>query len=66
MNRNNFDFLKAMFVNIPIENYHILIINQTTGNNKLESDFENVRVINTTELGLSKSRNMALKQAKKK
>lgn len=66
MNRNNFDFLKAMFVNIPIENYHILIINQTTGNNKLESDFENVRVINTTELGLSKSRNMALKQARKK
>ena len=55
-----------MFVNIPIENYHILIINQTTGNNQLESDFENVRVINTTELGLSKSRNMALKQARKK
>lgn len=65
MNRNNFDFLKAMFVSCNFEELNILIINQTTENQLLVSDFLNVRVINSFEKGLSKSRNLGLKNATK-
>jgi glycosyltransferase involved in cell wall biosynthesis len=66
MHRDNLDFLKAMFINVALEDYHILVINQTTENKQLKSDFKKIRVINTQESGLSKSRNLALKEAQKK
>ena len=40
-----------------------MIINQTTQDKQLESDLSNVRVINAFELGLSKSRNLALQHS---
>jgi glycosyltransferase involved in cell wall biosynthesis len=64
-NRNNLDFLALMFPFAPFSNFNILIINQSNSS-KLISDFENVRVINVNEKGLSKSRNLALKNASKK
>lgn len=65
MNRNNFDFLKAMFVNCNFDELNILIINQTAENQLLVSDFLNVKVINSFEKGLSKSRNLGLRNAEK-
>lgn len=65
MNRSSLDFLKSMFPS-HFSDYSILIINQTTQDNLLQSDYPNVRVINSFEKGLSKSRNLALQNAKGK
>ena len=65
INRTNFDFLKAMFVFSDFSNFNLLIINQTTPDKLLQSDFENVEVINSFDKGLSKSRNLALQKASK-
>ncbi|HQE33833.1 MAG TPA: glycosyltransferase family 2 protein [Flavobacterium alvei] len=64
-NRNNLDFLVQMFPFTSFSNFNILIINQSS-ENQLSSDFEKVRVINVDEKGLSKSRNLAIKNATKK
>jgi glycosyltransferase involved in cell wall biosynthesis len=64
-NRDNLDFLGLMFPFAAFSNFNILIINQTESK-VLISDFDNVRVINVNERGLSKSRNLALKNATKK
>jgi glycosyltransferase involved in cell wall biosynthesis len=64
MHRESLDFLKSMFPNGAYQNYNILIINQTTQENLLESSHQNIRVINAFETGLSKSRNLAIKNAK--
>jgi predicted nucleic acid-binding Zn ribbon protein len=64
MNRDNFDFLIPMF---PFANYwdlSLVIVNQTTGS-PLVSQHENVKVFNSQEFGLSKSRNIALANATK-
>jgi hypothetical protein len=64
MNRDNFDFLNSMF---PFANYwdfSLVIVNQTKGS-PLVSQHENVKVINSQEFGLSKSRNLALANATK-
>jgi glycosyltransferase involved in cell wall biosynthesis len=66
MNRNTLDFLIPMFPFCSFSDFSILIINQTQENNLLVSEFSNVRVINSFEKGLSKSRNLALKNAKGK
>lgn len=66
MNRNNLDFLIPMFPFAHFSEFSLLIINQTNGGNQLFSEFENVRVINSYEKGLSKSRNLALENATKK
>jgi glycosyltransferase involved in cell wall biosynthesis len=63
MNRNSLDFLIPMFPFCHFSDFSILIINQTQENNWLVSNFPTVRVINTLETGLSRSRNMALKNA---
>lgn len=63
MNRNSLDFLIPMFPFCHFSEYSILIINQTQENNLLDSPFRSVRVINSFEKGLSKSRNLALKNA---
>ncbi len=64
MNRTDLSFLFNMFKNVMIEDYQILIINQTTKDKLLESSYKNIRVINSFETGLSKSRNLALENAK--
>lgn len=65
MNRNNLDFLFQMFPNDRWKNISILIINQSE-NQILHSDYDNIQIINSKEVGLSKSRNLALKNAKGK
>ncbi|QSB26174.1 glycosyltransferase family 2 protein [Flavobacterium sp. CLA17] len=63
--RSNFDFLMPMFPSEHFSNFNILIVNQSL-NKVLSSDFDSVRVINSTEKGLSKSRNTAIQNASKK
>ena len=63
MNQTSFSFLDIMFGDINWTTLNILIVNQTTPENILNSNFENIRVINCFEIGLSKSRNLALKNA---
>lgn len=66
MNRNDLDFLIPMFPFCHFSEFSILIINQTQENSLLLSGFPSVRVINSFEKGLSKSRNLALKNARGK
>ncbi len=63
VNRNSLDFLQEMFQNNSISDYQILIINQTSEDNLLHSDEPNISVINSFEIGLSKSRNLAMENA---
>lgn len=63
--RSNFDFLMKMFPHQHFSNFSLLIVNQSQ-NSFLNSDFESVKVINSKEKGLSKSRNLAIKNASKK
>jgi glycosyltransferase involved in cell wall biosynthesis len=63
-NRNSLDFLALMFPFAHFSKFNILVINQST-ENTLKSDFKTVRVINVNERGLSKSRNLAIKNASK-
>ncbi len=64
MNRTDFLFLEAMFVNIDFyDKFNILIINQTTQDKLLRSNNEKIRVINSFEFGLTKSRNLAIQNA---
>ncbi|WP_281309801.1 glycosyltransferase family A protein [Flavobacterium flavigenum] len=65
MNRTNLDFLIPMFPFGHFSDFSILIINQTSENNLLNSDFSSVQVINSYEIGLSKSRNLGLEMSKK-
>jgi len=62
-NRENLDFLIPMFPNGVFDHCAILIINQTNGDKTLTSAHKNIRVINSKEQGLSKSRNLALQHA---
>ncbi|MBK0368752.1 glycosyltransferase family 2 protein [Flavobacterium agrisoli] len=61
MKRDNLDFLIPMFPFCHFSNFSILIINQTDDEYLLTSEFPTVRVINSNEIGLSKSRNLGLK-----
>lgn len=63
MDRDNLDFLTPMFPFGNFYDYNILVINQTTNARLLKSEYPNVRVINSFERGLSKSRNLALQNA---
>lgn len=63
MNRDTLDFLDAIFTSSPFHTFRLLIVNQTTQEKLLISDYPNVKVINVFEKGLSKSRNIALHQA---
>ncbi len=65
-NRDSLSFLKNIFPCHQLTKLNILIINQTSENCLLKSDYKNIRVINSFEKGLSKSRNLALKNASKK
>lgn len=63
MNRNDLDFLIPMFPFCHFSEFSILIINQTQENYLLVSNYPSVRVINSFEKGLSRSRNLALQNA---
>ncbi|PJB12285.1 MAG: hypothetical protein CO119_07525 [Flavobacteriales bacterium CG_4_9_14_3_um_filter_40_17] len=65
-NQTDFSFLERMFPFAPYQQFNILIINQTSVKQDLISGFSTIRVINSAEKGLSKSRNLALKNAVKK
>jgi len=61
MNKKNIKELNLKNKNIT---KNVLIINQTNNNNKYEYENKNIRMYNYNEVGLSKSRNRALKNAK--
>lgn len=63
MNRDSLDFLLPMFPFSHFSHFTILIINQTTNETVLTSDYSNVRVVNSFERGLSQSRNLAFENA---
>lgn len=63
MNRNSLEFLDGMFIHNDRSEFQILIINQTREGCILKSDQPNIRVINSFEKGLSRSRNLALEHA---
>jgi len=63
MNKTSLSFLEKMFPHNKLENLNLLIINQTKLGHECVSNFENIRVINSYETGLSKSRNLAIKNA---
>ncbi|KFF06169.1 glycosyltransferase family 2 protein [Flavobacterium reichenbachii] len=63
--RSNLDFLTKMFPSEHFSNFNLLIINQSEIL-VLHSEYPTVRVINAAEIGLSKSRNKAVKNAVKK
>ncbi|WP_248723593.1 glycosyltransferase family 2 protein [Seonamhaeicola sp. ML3] len=65
MNRTSLSFLDKMFSQTDYSNLDILIVNQTDKNRLLTSSFDNIRVINSYDKGLARSRNVALNNAEK-
>lgn len=63
MNRTTLVFIEKMFPYHKLENLKLLIINQTQPGKECVSNLKNIRVINSYETGLSKSRNLAIKNA---
>ncbi|MFP9099421.1 glycosyltransferase [Flavobacterium sp. RHBU_24] len=63
MHRDSLDFLIPMFPFAHFSEFKILIINQTSPDKQLISPYPGVRVVNSFETGLSKSRNLALSNA---
>ena len=62
--KNNFDFIENIFFENPQHNFPIIIVNQA-GKIKYSNN-KNFKIINTETKGLSKSRNMAIKNSSKK
>lgn len=62
MNQTSLDFLFPMFPLKHFSNYNILIINQSK-TTILLSEFPSVKVINSSDVGLSKSRNLGIEKA---
>lgn len=63
MRRSSLDFLWDMFKNNNHEDFNILIVNQTTTDKQLVSNFNHIKVINSFEFGVPKSRNLAISSA---
>lgn len=63
MNRTSLDFLVPMFPFSHFTNFNILIINQTTKDALLHSQHPSVRIVNSFDRGLSKSRNLLIENA---
>lgn len=63
MNRSSLTFLESMFPHESYLNYRLLIINQTTEDCLLSSEYDHIRVINSFDRGLPNSRNLALENA---
>lgn len=66
MNRSSTDFLIPMFPFAHYYDFNILVVNQTTPDNIIQSSYTSVKVINIFDRGLSKSRNLALDNAEGK
>jgi hypothetical protein len=65
MNRSDFTFLEPIFgMSVAQITANILVVNQTIQAD-LVSAFENIRVINRAQFGLSRSRNIALEKGQK-
>ena len=62
--RDNLDFLNNIFVNYNAHSIPILIINQAQNLNFSCPHSDNINLINVNEIGLSKSRNLAIANAK--
>ena len=62
--RDNLDFLNNIFVNNNAHSNPILIINQTQNLNFSCPHSDNINLINVNQIGLSKSRNLAIENAK--
>ncbi len=62
MNRENLDFLESMFPFSKNNSFSILIVNQSQ-KKKINTSRPNIKIINSSDIGLSKSRNLALKNA---
>ncbi|MEY8847530.1 glycosyltransferase [Psychroserpens sp. XS_ASV72] len=63
MMRENLDFLKPMFQHNDIHDFNLLIVNQTTKDKVLVSDNPKIKVLNSFEFGVPKSRNLAIQNA---
>lgn len=63
MNRTSLSFLNTIFPYHNLEDLNILVVNQTQKGSELFSDKNNIRVLNSFDKGLSKSRNFAIKNA---
>ena len=63
MNRTSLDFLVPMFPFAHFSDFNILIVNQTTEDKPLVSPYTNIRIVNSFELGLSRSRNLAMQNS---
>ena len=63
MNRSDLSFLESIFQK-PLDEIDasVLVVNQSK-RHKIQSDFSNITVINDSKYGLSRSRNIALKNA---
>ena len=62
--KNDLDFIENIFIENNQHNFPILIVNQF--GKIIDSDKKNIRIINTKTIGLSKSRNLAIKNSIKK
>ena len=63
MNRSNLEFLDSIFVNNNISNSLITIINQTKKNTISCDNNKSIQIFNSSEFGLSYSRNLAIKNS---
>lgn len=63
MQQTSLSFLEKIFSATKIKDFDVLVINQTNEEQILKSENKHVRVINSIEKGLSKSRNLALENA---
>jgi glycosyltransferase involved in cell wall biosynthesis len=63
MNRTSLSFVEKMFPHNTLEDLNLLIINQTKPGQECISALKNIRVINSYEVGLSRSRNLAIENA---
>lgn len=63
MFRKDLGFLDAIFRHNDMNEFNILIVNQTTEDTLLTSEFSNIKVINSFERGSPASRNLAIRNA---
>ncbi|NRA92032.1 MAG: glycosyltransferase family 2 protein, partial [Psychroserpens sp.] len=65
MHRENLEFLEPMFRFNNVNDFHLLIVNQTEKGKELTSDNPKIKVINRFEFGVPKSRRLAMQEASK-
>ena len=63
VSQTSLDFLNPMFKGQDFRAYNLLIVNQNSNSADLVSEYKNIRVFNSSEKGLAKSRNTAIKNA---